>query len=152
MSMSNPGSKVLVATDFSAPSERAIAEGIALAKALGLPIELVHVHVVRNVSLPPTLDIATRPPPAEEVVRGEQALTEKAHAVRAAGVACETFATFGPAADRIVERAREVGARLLVVGTHGHGFVRNLLLGSVAEKIVKAAPCPVLVVPPGAAG
>jgi nucleotide-binding universal stress UspA family protein len=49
-------------------------------------------------------------------------------------------------ADAIVEYAKDFGVNLIVVGTHGRGVVAHLLLGSVAERIVRIAPCPVLTV------
>jgi nucleotide-binding universal stress UspA family protein len=52
----------------------------------------------------------------------------------------------GPPAKEIVRVARSVGADLVIVGTHGRRGVRRLVLGSVAEEVLRSAPCPVLVV------
>ncbi len=51
-------------------------------------------------------------------------------------------------ANEIIKQAREVGADLIVVGSHGHTIIGGLLLGSVAYRLLHVAPCPVLVVPP----
>jgi nucleotide-binding universal stress UspA family protein len=51
-------------------------------------------------------------------------------------------------ASEIIKQAREVGADLIVVGSHGHTIIGGLLLGSVAYRLLHVAPCPVLVVPP----
>jgi nucleotide-binding universal stress UspA family protein len=138
---------ILVATDFSPPSDRALDEAVAIARALEAPIELVHVHEVAMTPLPPTLDLATLPPQAEEVARTEAALAEREQAVEHAGVRCTTYAAFGRPADEVVRRAVELAPRLLVVGTHGHSLFRHMLVGSVAERIVQHAPCAVMVVP-----
>jgi nucleotide-binding universal stress UspA family protein len=138
---------ILVATDFSRFSDRALEEAITLARALNAPLELAHIHEMSALPVPPALDLAATPPPPERVARAEVALVDAAVKTKAAGVACDTFATFGRPAEEIVKRARALGARMLVVGTRGHGSVKALLVGSVAERIVKDAPCPVLVVP-----
>jgi nucleotide-binding universal stress UspA family protein len=85
------------------------------------------------------------------VTRTETALNDWAARVRQAGVPCETYAAFGAPAEEIVRRAGELPARLVVIGTKGHSTLRHLLVGSVAERVVQHARCPVLVVPaPGA--
>lgn len=69
-----------------------------------------------------------------------------------AGVELTVTVLTGPAATTILEHARTTGADLIVVGRHGHGRVGSALFGSVAEKVVRKAGCPVLVVPrPGPA-
>src|SRR6185369_7086573 len=138
---------ILVATDFSGPSDRALGEAVSLARALGAGIELMHVHEIALTPLPPTLDLATLPPPPEQVARTEAALAERERAVAGKGVPCTSYTTFGRPADEVLRRATEVTPRLLVVGTHGHSALRHVLLGSVAEHVVHKAPCPVMVVP-----
>jgi nucleotide-binding universal stress UspA family protein len=65
----------------------------------------------------------------------------------AAGVACRTKMVEGLPATEIVQRAREIGADLIVIGTHGRRGIAHVVLGSVAERVVQHAPCPVLTVP-----
>jgi nucleotide-binding universal stress UspA family protein len=60
-------------------------------------------------------------------------------------VTAEAQLTESPAADAIAEIAKNVAADLVVVGTHGYTGLRHLLLGSVAERTLRLAPCPVLV-------
>ena len=67
-----------------------------------------------------------------------------------AGVEVETRATAGEPAHDILECARSLPADLVVMGTHGTSGFQHLVLGSVAEKVLRSAPCPVLTVPPRA--
>ncbi len=83
----------------------------------------------------------------------ERALVDLAAAgdrARASGVDTETSVRGGQAAREILAAVEDQAADLLVIGTHGRGGVEHLLLGSVAEKLVRRAPCPVMVVPPAA--
>ena len=64
----------------------------------------------------------------------------------ASEVTWEAEVASGPAAETIVQIAQERAADLIVMGTHGRTGLRHLLLGSVAEKVVRLAPCPVLTV------
>jgi nucleotide-binding universal stress UspA family protein len=66
---------------------------------------------------------------------------------RGAGVACRTAVLRGPAAPRILDYLERAEPSLVVMGTHGRTGWRHALLGSVAERVVQRAPCPVLVVP-----
>ena len=65
----------------------------------------------------------------------------------ATGVACEGVAIDAPAAIGVVNEAVERGADLIVMGTRGLSGLKRFALGSVAEKVVRTAPCPVLTVP-----
>ena len=66
---------------------------------------------------------------------------------RTTGVPCTSTEEVGRSHTAIVERARAAGAGLIVMGSHGRRGLSHLLLGSVAEKVVEHAGCPVLVVP-----
>lgn len=82
--------------------------------------------------------------------RIKQLLDTTATAARAAGIPCSTVAADGFAVEEICRLAAEWNARLIVVGSHGWGAARRLLSGSVSTGLVHSAPCPVLVVRPGA--
>ncbi len=77
----------------------------------------------------------------------DKALAERADRARKAGVVCQTKTLEGSAAVEIVRRARDIGAELVVVGTHGRTGLAHVLLGSVAERVVRSSICPVLTVP-----
>lgn len=76
----------------------------------------------------------------------ESALREAAERATAAGVPIETRLATGDPADRICAYAREIGARVIAMGTHGYSPVASLLVGSVSGAVIRRAPCPVLVV------
>jgi nucleotide-binding universal stress UspA family protein len=139
---------ILVPTDFSEPSERALGSAIDFARAFQAGIELVHVYVEPTYVLPPPVDVATFPFIAADVLsKVQEGLDRERERVRAAGIACETTALTGRAAPEIVSHARKIGADMIVMGTHGRSGIEHAILGSVAERVVHHSPCPVLVVP-----
>jgi len=77
----------------------------------------------------------------------DRQLTERAERARAAGIACETKIIDGGAVNEITRRGRAIDADLIVVGTHGRTGLAHALMGSVAERVVRRASCPVLTVP-----
>jgi nucleotide-binding universal stress UspA family protein len=76
----------------------------------------------------------------------EQQLGAYAEKLRGRGLEVEALVREGYPATVIVEEAVSQGADLLVIGTHGHTGLKHLLLGSIAERVVQKAPCPVLTV------
>jgi nucleotide-binding universal stress UspA family protein len=140
--------KILVPTDFSELSREALSTAVDFARAFQAAIELVHVYVEPTYILPPPIDMATFPFDTSAVLAKVQESLEGERArVLAAGVPCEIVALSGRAAPDVVERAKTTGADLIVMGTHGRSGFEHAILGSVAERVVHHAPCPVLVVP-----
>jgi nucleotide-binding universal stress UspA family protein len=138
--------KLLVAIDFSPHSARALDCAIDVAKAFGGQIHLIHAyHLPPLVGMPDELVI---PPDFWTGVRDVAArkLAKAAEKVRAAGVPVETHLVEFPASDAIVETARRLGADLIVMGTRGLTGLKHALLGSVAERTLRLAPCAVLTV------
>jgi nucleotide-binding universal stress UspA family protein len=141
---------LLVAIDFSALSRRGLAW--ALDSARHVPCHLHTVHVVerrwRLADLRADLD-AIR---AELVDVHDAAVAELAPLVseseRVHVGSLHEHVALGSPADEIVALASELGAELIVVGNHGGDAMHRLLTGSVAAKVVRDAPCPVLVVKP----
>ena len=135
---------IVVATDFSPCSRTAVRLGAALARRQGVPVLLVHAVE------PPALDVPTLPMGTAGLERdlamaAEIGIARDASDVRQRGVVVETRVVFGTAAAAILQAAAEQQADLIVVGTHGRKHGAHLFLGSVAESIVRSAPCPVLV-------
>ena len=132
---------ILVASDFSEPSRLALCEALALAAE---HLSVVHVlHPDRQFAAlesPPELDLQRI---AAE--RQLKALTEKWGVVQK--IDC-TLLTRGPVAKQVVSVIQEKAIDLLVIGTRGRGGFRKLALGSVAEELLRLAPCPVMTIGP----
>lgn len=139
-------SKFLVAVDFSEYSERALAFAEDLAASLGASIHLVHVYPLAAYVAPPMT-------PAPVLVgqfreQSEQAFREYLTRVRKEhGVPFEGTLAEGVPHEEIVKVAKSLGADLIVMGTHGRSGIEHLLLGSVAERVIRVAGIPVLTVP-----
>ena len=135
--------RIMVATDFSASSEAAANAGMSL--ALAYAAEVILVHVVSFVYY----DVAyANIRGAEDEARrsAEKRLAEIAATMEARHLKVRTLVRAGKAGESIADAAHEEGADLVVVGTHGRHGLNRLLLGSVAERVVRLAPCHVLTV------
>jgi universal stress protein A len=140
--------RILVPTDFSDPSGEALATAMMLAQGAGATLDLVHVAVETSFALPPPIDVATVPIDMEKVLeRVTDGLRAEEKRVLEAGLKCETAMLVGRPDAEIVTRATSTGAELIVMGTHGRSGLAHALLGSVAERVVQHARCPVLIVP-----
>ena len=97
------------------------------------------------------LEGAYLPPDFWSSVRGEAEASLERHAadLRARGIDVEIAVCEGYAATAIIEEAAERNADIIVIGTHGRSGLTHLLLGSIAERVVQKAPCPVLTVKAG---
>jgi nucleotide-binding universal stress UspA family protein len=132
--------KILHATDFSEHSENAFRLACALARDYAAPLVLLHVHspfVAYGDGL-----VAALPPDFTDELREKLRATDP-HDPR---VVVERRLIEGDPAREIVRLAREAGCDLIVMGTHGRTGLGRLLMGSVAEAVVRKAPCPVLTV------
>jgi nucleotide-binding universal stress UspA family protein len=139
---------IVVPTDFSESSEAALRAAIRMAQTFHASIEVFHVDIDPSLMLPPPGDILSVPFVFERVLAGAaERLESIVGEVRQAGVPCTSASEFGRSHTTIVEHARRSGAGLIVMGSHGRHGLSHALLGSVAEKVVKFAPCAVLVVP-----
>ena len=137
---------IVVALDFSELSDAALETAIGLAKPGSAQLHLVHAFDVRvpfvtpyEVAVPDRLIQEARDAAARKL---EKALQK----ARAAGVAAESHLEEVPASSAISRVAEEQGADLVVLGTHGHTGLKHVLLGSVAERTLRTAPCSVIVV------
>jgi nucleotide-binding universal stress UspA family protein len=141
--------RILVPTDFSSASLRALDRAIDLGRRLGA--QLIVLHVVEPVYYP-MADIMYGVGPDlgnvyEEIERAARAqLARLATKLRARGVAVRTLLGSGTAYQVIVDSARKIKADLIVMSTHGRTGLSHVLIGSVADRVVRSAPCPVLTV------
>ena len=137
--------KILVATDFSEGSDEALDQAIEMARPSGAEIEILHV-----IELAEEFPFGTTYFDADYGVLYmsiDRQLTERAQRVSAAGLPCHTKISEGSAVPEITQRCRSIDADLIVVGTHGRTGLAHAMLGSVAERVVRRAACPVLTVP-----
>ena len=139
---------ILVATDFSTPSDVALAYGRDLARSYGSNLYVL--HVAENAFLLFGGDPATAFVPDQQA-EIERTAREQIDALmtdddRTMLHATSVVVTAVGVAQAIVDYASAHASDLIVMGTHGRGAVAHLLVGSVAERVVRLAPCPVLTV------
>ncbi len=170
--------KILVATDFSEPSEAALAYGLELARQFGSTVVVAHVvenaltgavgadgFVFSDPGLQQHLEASARRrldtllSDEDRAVLGAETIViasnTPAYAIvdyartaddRSQLHACTVLETSDEPADAITRYARCANIDLIVMGTHGRSGLSHLLVGSVAERVVRTAPCPVLTV------
>jgi nucleotide-binding universal stress UspA family protein len=146
--------RILCPIDFSDASRHALDHAVAFAGWFGSRI--TGLHVFNPVFLPnPPILFAEGPGGAMPTEADRRYLEDRLREwlAPAAATGRQTDALFdeGSPAARILERATSLPADLIVMGTHGRGGFEHLVLGSVTEKVVRQARCPVLTVPPPAA-
>ncbi len=145
--------RVLCPIDFSDASTHALEHAIALARWYGSHISAIHVEQPPHVVFEPPILFAERGGLKElstDVEQLQNRLNNLMGAVSDAHVPWDARILEGAPADQIVEYARTHRASLIVLGTHGRAGFEHLVLGSVAEKVLRHAGCPVLTVPPRA--
>jgi nucleotide-binding universal stress UspA family protein len=139
--------RIVVPTDFSACSEEAWALARRIAGAVDSEIVLVHVFVEPPSYAEPSLSVNS----AWQVIESarkwvEEELEKWADAAREKGISVRTLVRTGSPYQEIVDLATDERADLVAMGTHGRSGVSRLLLGSVADRVIRLAPCPVLTV------
>ncbi|OGW37459.1 MAG: hypothetical protein A2010_15255 [Nitrospirae bacterium GWD2_57_9] len=139
---------ILVATDGSRYSAAAVSEAIGLAKRNGSQLTVISV-VPAEIATPTDIDFTVnqRELIAEKEMRNaEQNAKAVKEAAQKEGVSVKAFVMSGKPAEAVIQIAGEQKADLIVVGSHGRTGVERLLMGSVAERVIVLASCPVLVV------
>jgi len=142
--------KVLVASDFSEHSRVALAYGAEIAKTFDAEVLLLHVVVKPDIlpQVPPGGEGYFPPNLSEQQSQNAQQESERWLAdsqIKRGRILIPSGTPFV----EIVRCARDENVDLIVIGTHGRGPIAHILLGSVAEKVVRHAPCPVLTVREG---
>ena len=140
---------ILAATDFSGCSRTAVRLAAAVARRQGAALLLLHAVESPLLDLP-AIAIGTTAWERELLAAAELELARLASELRQSEIAVETRAVVGSPARLTLDIARQVGADLIVTGTHGRKGAAHLFLGSVAEQVVRASQCPVLVTREGA--
>ena len=141
--------KILVPIDFSDSASNIIEWAAYLARESKSKLVLFHAYhlpvefqQLEGAYLPPDFWANVKSEAEASLARYETELRESGHSV-------ESVVREGYAATAIVDEANELGADLIVIGTHGLSGLKHMLLGSVAERVVQKAPCPVLTVKAG---
>ena len=133
---------ILIATDLGEPAQMALQHAVGLAQALGSKLTLLHVYGIPTVYYPDNVNW-----PLEQLGKAAQASLDNAvAAVRKQLPDATGHVEVGDPRDCIVAYAKSSGADLIVIGTHGRRGVAHLVLGSVAESVVRMSPIPVLTV------
>jgi nucleotide-binding universal stress UspA family protein len=140
--------RILVPTDFSDSSAKALAYGNALARQFGSSLEILHVIEAGPFAGAPPAEgyVAEMPGFATALEKAARASLARQAETAACGVPATQTIRWGRPHVEIAQHAKEREVDLIVMGTHGRGLVAHLLLGSVAERLVRSAPCPVLTV------
>jgi universal stress protein A len=143
--------RILVATDFSDCSRVAVDYAVNFAERLGADVHIVHVFerpVYFEVGVAHSLQLRHN---VDEWMRdlkqdAAKQLDALAAEVRGKKPGTQTSLREGLPVDELLKAATEISADLIVLGTHGRTGLPHVVLGSVAERVVRGAPCPVLTV------
>jgi nucleotide-binding universal stress UspA family protein len=141
--------RILCPVDFSETSVHAVEQAVSLAGWYQAPITALHVYTPFVAPLAGTSERAGHVPESE-LQRAREETWACLEAANTTGVDVEVLVEVGQPARQIVECAVRSSADLIVMGTHGTSGFEHLLLGSVTEKVLRKAECPVLTVPPRA--
>ena len=149
-----PAHHFLVPIDCSADADYALAYALELARKLQAKLTLLHVIEPLLVS-----SVEIMPAPFQQALEDKmtEAMLPYHERVTAAGLSCDYTIGHGVPFQVIIATARTAYIDLIIMGTHGRTGLRHVLIGSVAERVVRLASCPVLVVrlppdPPGQTG
>jgi nucleotide-binding universal stress UspA family protein len=138
--------KILVAVDFSKHSDHALDTAIEFAKTFGAELDVIHAFDL-PIPLMTPYEVAVPDSYLNEArTAAARKLAAAAERVAGAGVRGTSHLREVPAAAAIADAAREIGADLIVMGTRGHTGLKHIVLGSVAERTLRIAPCSVLTV------
>ncbi|HYD49497.1 MAG TPA: universal stress protein [Terriglobales bacterium] len=139
---------ILVPIDFSDVTNAVLDHAILLAQKFASRIDVVHV------AAPEPTFVGYEPGPqvvryqvATELREEHRLVQNLAQKLRDQGLDAHGLMLQGSTVECIVERAKKIAADLIILGSHGHGAIHRVLLGSVSEGVVRHATCPVLIVP-----
>jgi universal stress protein A len=137
--------RILVPTDFSESSKKALLYALTFARQFGAEITLVHVvespYVAGDFGVVDQADLR-----AEILARGQTMMTSFVNELSLDSIIGRRLIRQGTAYHEITELAKEMNIDLIIMATHGHGGLARVLLGNTTERVTRHAPCPVLVV------
>lgn len=156
---------ILVAVDLSDATQNMVQEVKKLASGLSSKIWLLHVvepkqDFIASVDLEPGfgglepcyVDYGPDPKTTRDKIslkfkKEHKALHQAAGKLQRSGIEARALLIQGSVIEVILRESRKLGIEMIIVGSHGHGAVYNLVIGSVSEGLLKRSPCPVLVIP-----
>lgn len=137
--------QILVPTDFSAHADKAFSYAIEFARTFAAHLEVFHAYDLTGwvslyeVTFAEKIEVEIRETASKR-------LGELVSRANAAGIAVESHLALGTPSAAILDRAIAIGAQLIIMGTHGRSVALHVLLGSVAERTVREATCPVVTI------
>jgi len=142
--------RILCPVDGSEPSVQAGMQAVAVARWSGARVTALHVSTPIRAASPEVLPLAVESRNDDTAQAARSWMDAQFRAASAAGVPMDFLVKTGVPAREILACASDIQADLIVMGTHGLSGFEHLVLGSVTEKVLRRAPCPVLTVPPHA--
>ncbi len=147
--MTMPWKKILCPIDFSEPARAAMTAAVELARHFDAELTLFHSYQLPGYTLPEGSVVASPKMLQDLADQAEAHLEEWRQIAQQLGAArVQTAKAIGDPALEVVELARDGGFDLIVLGTHGRTGIRHALLGSITERVVRHARCPVLTIHP----
>ncbi len=138
--------RILVPTDVSEPSRHALATALGLARQFGSEVVLLHVSYTPQAYLSYTASYGIVIPQENLEAVGEAALEAALTGADLTGVSLKKKHVPGYPAGVILEQIKDEKIDLVVMGSHGHGPFTGAVIGSVSQRVLAHAPCPVLIV------
>ena len=136
--------RILVPTDFSPSAESALDHAIELAQAFGATVVLMHVYGVASYDYPEEQGLATADYLTTIERAAREALSNAVIARKGVGIPIATALYCGVPWEQVLAAIGQHDIDIVVMGTHGRRGIAHALLGSVAEKVVRLSPVPVL--------
>lgn len=139
------GGTMLVPVDFSESRSRVLAHAREIAPVYGMDVQVL--HVVEMEGVPEAYGVYESVPEAGKLAeRAQEVLDDEVESLREAGIDVTVEARSGHPADEVLTAAEDIGATFITIATHGRTGLDRMLMGSVAEKVIRQAPCPVCTV------
>jgi len=138
--------KILVATDASEYSLRVLKTALELARTFGGEVELLHVVYIREAYWGYNAVYSILVPPEQIQDAGELALEATLEGIDVGDVPLKKKVVQGYPADMLLEEVKKEDIDLVVLGSHGYGPITGSVLGSVSQRVLQRAECPVLIV------
>jgi nucleotide-binding universal stress UspA family protein len=139
---------IITAVDFSEVTNTVLAETIEMARAFDCTVTVMHVvqYVPETTLYEGEMILPDLPMQEMLEENSEKLLRDAQKKIQQAGIECEMCLRDGSPSHEILQYVKNENPRMVIIGSHGHGALYHLVLGSVSEKIVDKVACPVLVV------